>query len=104
MIFDWYRNGMQGIPVGYTAISDELNRLSISSPSGTRWTPNGIQGILRNPVYAGYIKSGYRKEVKKIVDGKLTRSRPLNNDYTLYPAAMNRLSPRRPGMRSTTGC
>ena len=85
MIFDWYRNGMQGIPVGYTAISDELNRLSIPSPSGTRWTPNGIQGILRNPVYAGYIKSGYRKEVKKIVDGKLTRSRPLNNDYTLYP-------------------
>lgn len=44
MIFDWYRNGMQGIPVGYTAISDELNRLSIPSPSGTRWTPNGIQG------------------------------------------------------------
>lgn len=85
MIFDWYQNGMQGIPVGYTAISDELNRLSIPSPSGTRWTPNGIQSILRNPVYAGYIKSGYRKEVKKIIDGKLTRSRPLNNDYTLYP-------------------
>lgn len=85
LIFDWYRNGLCGLPVGYTRIAEELNHLSIKSPSGGSWTQHSVQNILRNPVYAGFIKSGYRKESKKIVDGKVLRSRPLNADYTLYP-------------------
>ena len=85
LIFDWYWNGLCGLPVGYTRIAEELNHLSIKSPSGGSWTQHSVQNILRNPVYAGFIKSGYRKESKKIVDGKVLRSRPLNADYTLYP-------------------
>lgn len=85
LIFDWYQNGLNGLPVGYTMIAEELNHLAIKSPAGGLWNRNSVQNVLRNPVYAGYIKAGYRKEVKKLVDGKMNRSRPLNTDYTLYP-------------------
>lgn len=84
MIFDWYANGLNGKYVGYSKISYELNRLGIPSPLGKSWTPYGVQNILRNPVYVGYIKDGYRKEVKQLVDGKIVRSRPLSHDYSLY--------------------
>lgn len=85
MIFEWYLNGLQGEYVGYTRIAQELNHLSVKSPSGAAWTQYGVQNIIRNPVYAGYIKTGYRKEVKQLVDGHMTRSRPLNHDCRLYP-------------------
>lgn len=85
MIFDWYVNGINAEKVGFSKIAYELNRLGLPSPSGNPWTRYGVQGILRNPVYAGYIKDGYRKEVKKIVDGKTVRSRPVNHDAQLYP-------------------
>ncbi len=85
MIFEWYAKGLNGERVGYSRISDELNRLGVPAPVGVSWTQYGVQNILRNPVYAGYIKNGYRKEVKKLVDGKLVKSRPLNHDCRLYP-------------------
>lgn len=85
MIFNWYLNGLSGTQVGYGRIAQELNRLSVPAPSGRSWTPDGVQNIIRNPVYAGYIKNGYRKEVKQLVDGRMIRSRPLNHDCKLYP-------------------
>ncbi|MBS6396712.1 MAG: recombinase family protein [Clostridiales bacterium] len=85
MIFEWYGRGLRGEKAGYSKIAQELNRLGIPAPSGGSWTQYSVQNILRNPVYAGYIKTGYRKEVKQLVDGKLIRSRPLNHDCRLYP-------------------
>lgn len=85
MIFDWYLHGLNGTCVGYGKIAQELNRLGIPAPSGGVWTAYSTQNILRNPVYAGYIKNGYRREVKHLVDGHMTRSRPLNYDCKLYP-------------------
>lgn len=85
LIFDWYQNGLSGLPVGYSRIAEELNHLGIKSPSDGPWHPQSIKSILRNPVYAGYIKFGYRKEEKRVVDGKILRSRPLNTNYSLYP-------------------
>ena len=85
MIFHWYLYGIEGTSAGYGKIAQKLNQLGIASPSGALWTSNGVQNILRNPVYAGYIKHGYRKKVKKLVDGQLTHSRPLSHDCTLFP-------------------
>lgn len=85
MIFDWYLNGLSGSKAGYGRIAEELNRLGVPAPSGVSWTQYSTQNIIRNPVYAGYIKNGYRKEVKQLVDGKVIRSRPLNHDCRLYP-------------------
>lgn len=85
MIFDWYLNGLSNARAGYGRIAGELNRLGIPSPSGSSWTGNGVQNIIRNPVYAGYIKNGYRKENKQLEDGRTIISRPLNHDCRLYP-------------------
>lgn len=85
MIYDWYVHGLHGEEVGYTKISHELNRLSIPSYSGGKWSSYSVQEILRNPVYGGYIKDGWRRQVKKIKNGQVTLSRPLNHDYDLYP-------------------
>ena len=93
MIFDWYLNGLSGSYAGYGRIAQELNRLGVPAPSGGAWTPFGIQNILRNPVYAGYIKNGYRREVKRLTDGRMTRSRPLNHDCKLYPGRHEAIIP-----------
>lgn len=85
MIYDWYQNGINGEKVGYTKISYQLNQTGIPAPSGSSWTAYSVQNILRNPVYAGYIKNGYRREVKKMSDGRIVRSRPVNHDAALYP-------------------
>lgn len=85
MIFHWYLDGIEGTQAGYGKIAEKLNQLGIPSPSGTLWTSNGVQNILRNPVYAGYIKNGYRKKTKKLIHGQLIQSRPLNPDCTLFP-------------------
>lgn len=85
MIFEWYLNGIDGERVGYSKIAYHLNHLNITSPSGGAWNADRVQNILRNPVYAGYIKNGYRRQVKKMSDGKIIRSRPVNHDAVLYP-------------------
>ena len=84
MIYEWYQHGINGEKVGYTKISYQLNQLGIPAPSGSSWTAYSVQNILRNPVYAGYIKNGYRREVKKMSDGRMVRSRPVNHDAVLY--------------------
>lgn len=84
MIFDWYINGLNGEPVGYGKIADELNRLCIPSYTGSTWSAYSAQGILQNPVYAGYIKDGRRKDHKQLVDGKVVVTRPVNHDYKLF--------------------
>lgn len=85
MIFSWYQKGLNAESVGYGKIARELNRLAIPSPSGCSWSPYSVQNILRNPVYAGYIKCGYRKEIQHMAEGRLIKSRPLNPDCRLYP-------------------
>ncbi len=85
MIFDWYLHGLKDGKAGYGRIADELNRLGIPAPSGAAWTQYSTQNIIRNPVYAGYIKNGYRRQVKQFVDGKMVRTRPVNHDCKLYP-------------------
>jgi len=85
MIFDWYHTGLNGEKAGYGRIAGELNRLGICAPLGGQWTPCGVQSLLRNPVYAGYIKNGYRKEVRHLSEGQMIKSRPLNRDCELYP-------------------
>lgn len=84
IIFDMYANGLNGIPVGYGRIAEELNRIGTPAPSGGAWTAYGTQNILRNPVYAGYIKNGRRRQVKRLENGRTVVSRPINHDCKLY--------------------
>lgn len=75
MIYDWY-TGREGESLGISRILRRLNELHIPSPSGRDWTSATVRGILTNPVYAGFVKRGFRPSVKHVVDGKVVRSRP----------------------------
>lgn len=75
LIFDMYANDLNKIP----NICRHLNSLAIPSPSGNKWTGDGVRRILKNPVYAGFIRYNRRVTVTKIKDGKEYKSSCRNN-------------------------
>ena len=60
---------------GSTVIAQKLSDEGIATRTGTVWSPSSIRDILKNPVYAGYIRWGFKKETKETVDGKMTKKR-----------------------------
>lgn len=85
MIYEWYTKGVtndSGIcqPIGATAICRKLDMMHIQPMINDTWSKASVSDILKNPVYIGKIRWSYRKEVKKIKDGKLVKTRPDNHD------------------------
>lgn len=81
LIFELYAKGdMQSdgtlVPVGVSRIAKKLNELNIKPLRSQVWVASTIRGMLRNPVYIGKIRWNSRPEVKKVVDGKMTKTRP----------------------------
>lgn len=66
------------------AIAKKLTRMGIPSPTGGEWETSVVRDILANPVNAGKIRWGYRRVVKKRVDGKTKKVQIRNNDYEIY--------------------
>ena len=75
LIFDMYANQFIKVP----DICRHLNSLSIPSPSSSKWTPDGIRRIIKNPVYSGYIKYNDRVTITTMKDGKAYKSFVKNN-------------------------
>lgn len=84
-IYDWY-TGEGCARIGSYAIATRLNSLGVKTNSGSAWTASSILETLRNPANAGWIKSGGRRETKRIVDGSVVVSRPRTRpeDLKLY--------------------
>lgn len=85
MIYKWYTIGLPdetGVrhPLGATAICRKLDSLHIKPMVNDTWSKASITDILKNPTYTGKIRWSYRKEVKKIVDGSIIKTRPDNHD------------------------
>lgn len=85
MIYEWYTTGLpdeSGVrrPLGATAICRKLDSLHIKPMINETWSKASITDILKNPTYTGRIRWSYRKEVKKIVDGSIIKTRPDNHD------------------------
>ena len=78
LIFDLYINGIDGRRLGIQAIAHRLNELKIPPARHDYWTKETIRGILSNPVYAGKIRYGYRREQKKVVNGHKVSTRPIS--------------------------
>lgn len=78
-IFNWY---LYGIPsedkshIGISLIARRLNDLNIPTRRGGSWTGATVITILRNPVYAGYVKWNARPHIKHSVNGQITAYRP----------------------------
>lgn len=85
LIFDLYVHGDGSTPIRYgmQRIADYLNVHNLHPRKGNKWTIATIRDILANPVYCGYLRWNRRKSVRKIVNGKIEISRPINHDYNL---------------------
>lgn len=79
-----YGDGESSIRYGMQRIADYLNKRSIRPRISEKWTLSSVKDILSNPVYYGYLRWNHRKAVRKIVDGEIDTSRPLNHDCELY--------------------
>ena len=68
---------------GAYTIANLLNERLLSSPSGKPWTSSAVRELLSNPTYAGYVRWGYRAVERRMRDGIVVESRPLNKDVRL---------------------
>lgn len=83
-IGSWYLYGMDGEPMGLTAIASRLTDIGIPpGQNAKRWTASRIYNMLRNPVYAGWIRYGYEKIEKDLSLTGYTKRRVINNDCKL---------------------
>ena len=69
--------------VGSSIIAKQLDREGIPSPSGGRWAAYTVRDILSNPTYAGFVRWSWRPTVRKVVDGVLVETRPVNKAMAL---------------------
>lgn len=76
-IFDWYAYGH----LGSYAISIKLTELGYRNRCGQPFSASSIRDILKNKVYAGYVKWGERKEVKLVAEGKIKKARKADPDH-----------------------
>ncbi len=107
-IFDWY---VHGIPqpdgsrrvAAASVIAGELDRLLIRPSNGGIWSPHSIRDILKNPVYIGKVRWGYRKEQKKYAGDTVRKNRTPAKNYLLtdglHPALVDEITFRQAAKR-----
>lgn len=87
LIYEWYTTGIfqDGIycRIGTTKIAKRLNYLGIKPQKNDTWSSSTIKDILRNPIYIGKIRWNWRPNRKSVINGKVTISRPRNDDVLL---------------------
>lgn len=64
-----------------TNIAHYFNYLKITPRKAKEWTANMIRNILQSPTIYGYLTWDRRKTVTTLVNGKIVRKNPNNNDY-----------------------
>jgi DNA invertase Pin-like site-specific DNA recombinase len=77
-IFQLYVHGENGRQYGIQALARKLNEMRIPPSRHDYWEKSVIRDMLLNPVYAGKIRWNWRKTVKNMADGAVTKSRPRN--------------------------
>lgn len=85
LIYEWYTTGYQNSNgmcerFGSMKIANKLNSLGYKPSKGGAWSKSSILDILKNPVYIGYIRWQYRKEVTTIVENQPKKSRCFTAD------------------------
>lgn len=64
-----------------TNIAHYLNYLKITPRKANEWTVNMVRNILQSPTIYGYLTWDKRKTVTTLVNGKIVRKNPNNNNY-----------------------
>ena len=86
-------SGSTVTPLSVREITLKLNRAGIPSANNKPWTTSGIYSILKNPVYAGYIKHGARPRLKVKHPENVEIHRPFVSTCPLYPGRHQPLVP-----------
>lgn len=68
---------------GAYTIANLLNQRAIPAPGGGVWSSSSVKEILQNPTYAGYLRWGYRAEEKRMQNGVVVSTNPINKQSTL---------------------
>ncbi|WP_274363744.1 recombinase family protein [Paenibacillus thermotolerans] len=76
LIFSLYTDPDPKSRLGTALIARYLNDRKIPTQRNSKWIVATVNGVLRNPVYAGYVRWGYRPTVKR----KNSKSRPRKSD------------------------
>lgn len=81
MIFEWtVKDNMTAYEV-----AKRLDAMGVPTYTGNaEWSRATIKTILANPVYIGRVRYNDRMEVRKMVDGKIVKSRPRSNHTEHY--------------------
>ncbi len=99
LIYEWYTNGVPQENggtrrIGCELIARKLNEMKAAPRKGGEWTLPSVRDILMNPVYIGMVRWNWRQQVKKMVDGKVKKSRPRSKDVIvckgLHPAIISK--------------
>ena len=64
---------------GVSRIVRRLNDMHIPPRKSEHWSPATIRDILINPVYIGKIRWNWRKDSKRMIDGRVAVSRPRSS-------------------------
>lgn len=80
-IFDWFINEN----LSARKIAERLDAMGIPTYSGNpEWSSATVKTILTNPTYMGRVKWNDRMQVRRMVDGKIVKSRPRSNHTDKY--------------------
>ena len=80
-IYEWYRDGW-----GSHKIARELTRMGVPTSKGcSKWSPESLKRMRTNEHYLGKTVWNRRKEVRTVEDGEVIVSRPLQEEYLVFP-------------------
>ena len=75
LIYDLYLHGD-----GKIVIARKLDAAGVKSRSGNKWSSASVVNILKNPVYIGKVRWGYRKYTKELTNGTVQKHREKNEE------------------------
>lgn len=80
MIFEWYAQGL-----GSHTIARKLNAMGIKTQRGGKWRAESLKKMRTNEHYIGKSVWNKRQTVKKVEGGEIIVSRPLSEEYMVFP-------------------
>lgn len=86
-IGSWYLYGLDGQPMGLTAIASRLTDMGVPPGENAKvWSASRIHRMLTNPVYIGVNRWGYEKVERTVSVSGVEKRRVIHNDCELTPA------------------
>ena len=80
LIFEMYRDGHSS-----HGIARELNKMGLKSQKGGKWNAESLKKMRTNEHYLGKVVWDKRKNTRTIEDGVVVLSRPLQDEYLVFP-------------------